>query len=78
MSGLLKSPEPPATQAQPAPAPTSPPPPAERAPDWRVPVVIVAIVVGLALTGYFIAVGNISPSKITPPTRPAARLSHTR
>ena len=54
-------------------------PHAQKAPDWWVPVVIVAFVVALALAGYFIAVGNISPSKISPPaTRPAAQLSRSR
>lgn len=33
----------------------------QTAPDWRVPVVIVAFVVAIALAAYFIALSSISP-----------------
>lgn len=80
MSGFFES----NAQAPPAPAPAAPesrlvqPPsaaassPVQKAPDWRVPVVVVALVVAIALAGYFIAVSRISPTKPIPAPTPAA------
>ncbi len=71
MSGLLESPKPPASQAQPGTAPPAGPA-VQKAPDWRVPVVIVAFVVAIALAGYFIALSSIAPSNPVSASTPVA------